>query len=408
MFINNPTGFDATTGFLSPPEILFYNIRYNKWMTQAEIAPPSSGNLTATATATVTATIPLNATTTLTPTTAPVPNPNPNPNLGSGSGNSGGTSHDSGASSTGLPIADTGDVPVASKISGAAAIGGGVAGIVFIAAFVGFLFYRRGRKAGVKDSDGSNIEALAGDNLDEYQQAPYAPNNYNSDNRDPGAIDNSYAADSAAFTSPYNPAYPPYTAASAPSPPYTEADEGSPYLATTAAEESHGTSSSSHGEVESGEDTAIYPLPTATPIAAYSKSGSGEDSKLGIKTLLSTAPSAPLLQDSDTVLTEPPTSSSTHSQRFQQDQEQENNSAFYSTPPLRSMSPISRRNSESDMVESDGSENSKDQLVLIHAKHDEYMEQLRQEREQKAEVNLAQKRQEEDDDSSRKSEDGQE
>lgn len=405
MLINNPTGYDATTGFLSPPEILFYNIKYNKWMTQAEIAPPTSGNLTVTATATV----PFTATTTLTPTTAPVPNPNPNPNPnpGSGSGHSGGTSNDSGSSNTGLPITDTGDVPVASKSSGAAAIGGGIAGIVFIAAFVGFLFYRRGRKAGAKDSDGSNIEALAGDNLDEYQQAPYAPNSYNNAYQDPDAIDNSYAADSAVFTSPYNPAYPPYTAASAPSPPYTEADESSPYLVTTAAEGSHGASSSSHGDNESGEDTTIYPLPTASPIAAYSKSGPSEDGKLGSKTLFSTAPSAPQLHDSDTVLTEPPISSSTHSQGFQQDQEQDSNSEFYSTPPLPILSPISPRNSESDVVESDGPADSKDQLALIHAKHDDYMEQLGQEHDQKAELELEQKRREEDDDSSRRSEDGQ-
>ncbi|KAF9142706.1 hypothetical protein BGX30_002386 [Mortierella sp. GBA39] len=395
-------GYDAPTGFLSPPEILFYNIKYNKWMTQAEIAPPSSGTLTATAPPTA----PLTATTTLAPTTAPVlnPNPNPNPGSGSGSGNSGGTSNNSGSINTGLT--DAGSSPEASKDIGAAAIGGGVAGVVFIAAFVGFFFYRRGRKAGVKDRDDSNIEALAGDNLDEYQQAPYAPNSYNSAHQDPNANNNSYEADSAAFTSPYNPAYPPYTTASAPSPPYTEADENSPYFASAAAEGSHGASSSSHDDVGSGKDTAIYPLPTATPIAALSNSCSSEDGRLGSKTFLPTAPSAPQLHDSDAALMEQPTSSSTHSQGFQQDQEQFSNSAFYSAPLLPPLSPISPRNSQSCMVKSDGPANSKEQLASVHAKHDEYMEQLRQEREQQTEPESVQKRREEED--ARRSEDGRE
>ena len=380
MLINNPTGYDAATEFLSPPEILFYNIKYNKWMTQAEIVPPSSGNLTAT----ITATVPPTTTTALDPTTAP--------------GNSGGTSNDSGS-------LGAGDKPVASKSSGAAAIGGGVAGIVFIAAIVVFLFYRHRRKAGIKDKDGSNIETPAGDNLDEYQQAPYAPNTNNSAYQGSNAINNSYAADSAAFTSPYNPAYPPYTAASAPSPPYTEADESSPYLASATAEGSRGASNPSHSVVESGEDTAIYPLPTATPIAAFSKFSLSEDSKLWSKILLPTAPSAPQLQDSDTALTEPPTSSSTHSQGFQQGQEQDSNLAFYSAPPLPPLSPISPRNSQSSMSKSDGPVDSKEQLALIHAQHDEYLEQLRQEREQQTELELAQKRREEED--ARRSEDGQ-
>ncbi|KAF9324726.1 hypothetical protein BGZ91_002785 [Linnemannia elongata] len=395
-------GYDAATGFLSPPEILFYNIKYNKWMTQAEIAP-TSGNLTAT----FTATIPLTATMTLAPTMAPITNPNHNP--GSGSGNSGGNSNDSGSTSSGLPNTNTDDVP-ASKSSGAAAIGGGVAGIVFIAAFVGFLFYRRGKKAGIKDKDGSNIEALAGDNLDEYQQAPYAPNSHNGAYQDPNAINNSYAADSAAFTSPYNPAYPPYTAASAPSPPYTEADESNPYVAPAAVEGTHGASGSSHGDVESREGTTIYPLPTAIPIAAYLMSSLSEDRKLGGKTPLPTAPSAPQLQDSDADLAESPTSPSTYSQGSQQDQEQDSNSVLYSAPPAPLVSATSPRNSQYGMVESDGRVDSKEQLALVYAKHDEYMEQLRQEREQQAELELVQKRREEDDDlqDPRRSEDGQE
>ncbi|KAF9550915.1 hypothetical protein EC957_011462 [Mortierella hygrophila] len=391
-------GYDAPTGFLSPPEILFYNIKYNKWMTQAEIAPPSSETLTATA--------PLTATTTLAPTTAPVFNPNPNhgSGSGSGSGNSGGTSNNSGSINTGLT--DAGSSPEASKDSSAAAIGGGVAGVVFIAAFVGFFFYRRGRKAGIKDRGGSNIEALAGDNLDEYQQAPYAPNSQNSAHQDPNAINNSYGADSAAFTSPYNPAYPPYTAASAPSPPYTEADENSPYSAPATAEGSPGASSSSHVDAGSEKDTAIYPLPTVTPIAALSNSYSSEDGKLGSMTFLPTAPSAPPLHGSDTALTEQPTSSPTHSQEFQQDQEQFSNSAFYSAALLPPRSPISPRNSQSCIVKSDGPENSKEELALVHAKHDEYMDQLRQEGEHQTELELVQKRGEEED--ARRSEDGRE
>ncbi|KAG9067914.1 hypothetical protein KI688_011505 [Linnemannia hyalina] len=384
-------GYDAPKGYLSPPEILFYNIKYNKWMTQAEIVPPSSETLTATA--------PPTAITTLAPTTAPVLNPNPNSGSGSGSGsgNSGGTSNNSGSINPGLT--DAGSSPEASKDSGAAAIGGGVAGVVFIAAFVGFFFYRRGKKAGVKDRDGSNIEALAGDNLGEYRQAPYAPNSDNSAHQDPNAINNSYGADSAAFTSPYNPAYPPYTTASAPSPPYTEADENSPYFASAAAEGSQGASSSSH-DVGSEKDTAVYPLPTATPIAALSNSCSGEDGKLGSNTFFPTAPSAPQLHDSDTAWAEQPTSSSSspHSQEFQQDQEQFTNSAFYSALPLPPLSPISPRNSQSCVVKSDGPANSKEQLVSVHAKHDEYMEQLRQEQlrqEQQAEMERIQEEWEE-------------
>ncbi|KAF9142642.1 hypothetical protein BG015_000719, partial [Linnemannia schmuckeri] len=378
-------GYDAATGFLSPPEILFYNIKFNKWMTQAEIAPPSSANVTATAPLTVTVTVTPAPTTTSGAGLSPVPNPDSNP--GPGSGNTG-NNNDSGAISTGLPIADTDDVPVASKSNNAAAIGVGLASVVFIAAFVGFLFYRRGRKAGVEDRDGSNVEAFPGDNSDEYQQAPYAPDSHNSTYQDFNAINSSYAADLAAFTTPYNPAYPPYTTASAPSPPYTEADE-SPYLASaaaspySAAEGSHGTSSPSHADIESGEDTTVYPLPTATPLAAYSKNNVNEDFKVGSKTLLPTAPSAPQLQNDDTILA-PPTSSSmpqSHPQGFQQDQDQ-----------------VSSRNSQDGMVESNEPANPKEQIAL--------MERMKQEHKQQVELEKMQKqREEEDHDDVRKAED---
>ncbi|KAF8934099.1 hypothetical protein BGZ47_010517 [Haplosporangium gracile] len=384
-------GYDAPKGLLSPPEILFYNIKFNKWMTQAEIAPPSSANVTATVSLTATATVTPILTTTLGPGLNPGSNPSP------GSGNTG-NNNNSGAISTGLPITETGDVSVSSKNNDAAAIGGGLAGVVFVAAFVGFLFYRRGRKAGAKERDSSNMEAFPGDNLDEYQQAPYAPNSHNNTYQDFNVINSSYAADSAAFTTPYNPAYPPYTTASAPSPPYTEADE-SPYLASaaaspySAAERSHRASSTPHGDIESGEDTTVYPLPTATPLAAYSKNNANEGFGVEGKTPLPTAPSAPQLQNDDTILT-PPTSlpmPQSHPQGFQQDQDQ-----------------VSSRNSQDGMVESDEPANPKEQITLIQAKHDQYMERMKQERQQRAELEKIQKqREEEDHEDARWSEDGQ-
>lgn len=102
---------------ITPPEILFYNVKNDKWLNQTEIAPP------------------LNA-------TLPVPvSP---------------TSTGSESINTGLPSAG------ASKNNGAVIGGGVAAGVVAIAAIIGFLLYRRRTKqARVKrDPQDLNIHSL--------------------------------------------------------------------------------------------------------------------------------------------------------------------------------------------------------------------------------------------------------
>jgi hypothetical protein len=303
---------------------------------------------------------------------------------------------------TGLPITGNGNLPVESKTNnGAAAIGGGVAGVVFIAAFVGFLFYRRGKKAGVKGGD-LNEEALPGDNSDEvppspgYQQAPFAPNSYNA-YQDSDAIDTLYAANSAAvYTTPYNPAYPPCTTASAPSPPYTEADESSPYLTAAAsspysAAGSHGASESSHTDADP-EDRTIYPLPTATPIAAYQRNDWDENSKGDTKTDFLTTPSAPQLPLSDKnnrqSMSTLPTSSYVPQipQGFQQDRNQGDSAS--NPQPAPPLSPISRNHSHlqgGSMAANETPMDAKEKMALAQVEDEQNMERMRQEQQEELE-----------------------
>lgn len=359
-------GYDASSGFLSPPDILFYNIKQNRWMNQAEIVP--SGNIADTLTTTLA----------LLPTNVDQDHP--------------------GVTGTNTPGMVGYDLPnTINKTNSAAAIGGGVAGVVFIVAFVGFLFYRCGKKAAVKDGDLIE-EALPGNNSDEvppspgHQQAPFAPNSYNT-YQDPNAADTLYAANSAAvYTTPYNPAYPPCTIASAPSPPYTEADENGPYWAAAAASSysaagSLGASGSSRAHVDSGDRT-IYPLPTAIPIAAYQKNGSNEYANTDSKTHYPTTPSAPQLplsnKNSRQSMNSSPTSSSMPQipQEFQQDQYQDD-SALY--PPL---SPISRNPPQvqgGGMVASESPTDPKEKLTLAHVEDELNMERIRQEQREELE-----------------------
>ncbi|KAG0292511.1 hypothetical protein BGZ96_004046 [Linnemannia gamsii] len=356
-------GYDAGSGYLSPPEIQFYNIKLNRWMTQAEIVP--SANIIAT----------LTTPNSLLPTDATTGNTANNTLIG-----------------TGLPNTNNGNLPVGSKTIDAAAIGGGVAGVVFIAAIVGLLFYRRGKKAGAKD--GNIIKgALPGENSGdiplspEYQQAPFAPNSHNT-YRDPNATDTLYTANSAAvYTTPYNPAYPPCTTASAPSPPYTEADENNPYLAAAAASSysvagSLGTSVSSHTDADS-RDRTIYPLPTAIPIAAYQKNDSYGYANTDTKTHYRTTPSAPQLPLSNKNNSQPTLSSMPQlPQGFQQYRYQDE-SALY--PPLSSISRSHPQLQGGGMVASETRRGSKEKMALAQVEDEQNMERIRQEQHEELE-----------------------
>ncbi|KAG0201818.1 hypothetical protein BGX33_010088 [Mortierella sp. NVP41] len=98
-------GSDLNGGNSSPAEISFYNVRTDKWVNQADIAPPSA-----------------------TPST--------------GSAAPGSTSTTGSGGSIGTGTSD----PNAAPKSNAAAIGGGIAGVVVVVAIVGFLFIRRRKR----------------------------------------------------------------------------------------------------------------------------------------------------------------------------------------------------------------------------------------------------------------------
>ncbi|KAF9117538.1 hypothetical protein BGW39_002088 [Mortierella sp. 14UC] len=254
-------GKDAPQGNNSPAEILFYNMRTDQWIKQSDIVPPSN--------TTITAPTPAISGSDLPTSTAP------------GSGNI-----------TGPPSTD----PAAVKINGAA-IAGGVAGVVVLFALVGFLFYRRGKKAGankhhqdkILNSSSNTSEAPSSATLDRQS---LQMNNFPS---------SSTVYIAPATTTPYNPAYAPYLEPSAPplaspAPTYTSA-ASSPYIsAASPYTESHGMAGSSYFDGSSGyvPPPPPRPLPTETPFGAYPKSFSNAMSE---KTHM---PSAPLLDALET------------------------------------------------------------------------------------------------------------
>ncbi|KAG0220442.1 hypothetical protein BGX33_000117, partial [Mortierella sp. NVP41] len=183
---------DLFGGNSSPAEISFYNVRTDKWVKQADIAPPSA-NTTSTGSAAPGAT----------------------------------STTGSGSITTATSLPET-DLP-ASK-SNAAAIGGGVAGVAIVVAFIGFLFFRRHKQAGGSKRAGSQdiplngTAVLPGDTTDasQFSIPPTTSSTTYPEPTTPGLHD-IYTDPYANASAPAPAQYPP-----PPSTPYTEASM-SPY-----------------------------------------------------------------------------------------------------------------------------------------------------------------------------------
>ncbi|KAF9903620.1 hypothetical protein EC991_003485 [Linnemannia zychae] len=319
-------GKDASQGNNSPAEILFYNMKTNKWVKQSDIGLSSNSTDTA----------------------------NPPVSTGPESGNI-----------TGSPNTDS----AAFKVNGAV-IGGGVAGAIVLFALIGFLFYRRGKKAGAskhsqekKPNSFSNAPAASSATLDHQSlQMDNIPNS-------------STVGMATPVTTPYNPAYSPYLEPSAPplaspAPSYTSA-VSSPYIsAASPYAEPHGMAGSRYINENSGYVPSSHsrPIPTETPYGVYPKSSSNTMSE---KTHM---PSAPQLDDVE------------HSHRLGSGPS--SNSSQYIPPPsshLQQHQQVDIPSSSSDILDTP-----LERVVETGGKIDNSIEQIRQE--QQAELERTRKR----------------